>query len=67
MECAELRRNKVMYPIVKSIRAIAVNGRLRCANRPYIKALIACFEPLPLSTSRTVDRYIGRGSSPIPP
>lgn len=50
-----------------SITMFAVNGRLRCANRPYSKAMIACFEPLLLSIPRTANSNIGRGSLLISP
>jgi hypothetical protein len=50
-----------------SITMLAVSGRLRCANRPYSKALIACSDHFPPSTLRTVNRHLCRGSLPIPP
>lgn len=50
-----------------ALTIFAVNGRLRCANRPYSKAGIACFDHLHSSTPRTANRHIGRGLPPIPP
>ncbi len=50
------------FPACVATRLFLANGRLRCANRPYIKAVIACFEPLPLSIFRTANRHLCRGS-----